>query len=152
MNICQATARAIVAGLLSVGSFLADAAPAVRRIYRPERSVRGNENIRLDLAIDKAAWIWKVAPLESTSMTGKGENDAWGVGSESLSCGTGFYGEEPSPGAWTNAVVVRKAVGPKGVIVSDLRFDGKAAKGAVRLPEGLTGVFSYAGCECKLEP
>lgn len=233
---------AFVGALLFCGAFSADAASAVRRIYRPERSVRGNENIRLDQAIDKAAWIWmpgddrygeaammvgrgdrsgfpakfyrfrrsfeaqaaaplridvsaderfvlfldgleiargphrglpdhwfyesyeigldpgthrleavvwqmgphaplaqlsvrggfvlkaegaydavlstgradwKVASLRSTLMTGQGGNDAWGVGSESRSHGTSFYGEEPPADAWTAAVVVRDAVGPE---------------------------------------
>ena len=47
----------LVAGALLVGEAPA-AENSVRRLYRPEWSVRGNENIRLDQAIDRAAWIW----------------------------------------------------------------------------------------------
>ena len=50
---------------------------------------------------------WKVAPLRTTKMTGRGESRAWGVGSESRSEGTSFYDEEPAAEAWQPAVVVR---------------------------------------------
>ena len=86
-------------------------------------SVRGGFVLKAEGAYDavlstgRAAWM--VAPLSSTVMTGKGENDAWGVGSESRSVGTSFYAEEPSPGAWTNAVVVRKPIGPEDCGVVD---------------------------------
>lgn len=72
-----------------------------------------------DAALSTGRSPWKVAPLCSTVMTGRGENDAWGVGSESRSVGTSFYAEEPPAEAWTDAVVVRKPIGPEDCGVVD---------------------------------
>ena len=55
---------------------------------------------------------------------------------------------QPGPLTWIKA----KTPHPKGVIVSDLRFDGPSVTGTVRLPKGLTGVFVFAGQEVALAP
>ena len=34
----------------------------VQRVFRPERFVRGDENVRTVQPIDDAAWIWEKAP------------------------------------------------------------------------------------------
>ena len=53
---------------------------------------------------------------------------------------------QPGPLTWIKA----KTPHPRGMIVSDLRFDGSSVTGSVRLPAGLTGVFAFAGQEVEL--
>jgi len=57
------------------------------------------------LTTGKAAW--EVAELFNTKLTGQGDSAAWGVGSETVSRGCSFLGEEPKE--WKKPVVVRDA-------------------------------------------
>ena len=55
---------------------------------------------------------WRVAPLVNTVMTDGGTSEAFGAGCQCRVTGTGFSREEPAPGAWRKAAVVRRGVAP----------------------------------------
>lgn len=80
-------------------------APLAQLSFRGGFVMKAEEPYDTFLTTGKAKW--KVARLNGTVLTGKGENDAWGVGSESRSVGTSFASEEPFADAWMGAVTVR---------------------------------------------
>ena len=77
-------------------------------------SVRGGFILKASGAYDdalttgKAKWI--VAPLSGTRMTDKGKSGAFGVGSQCEVRGASILDEEPHPGSWEEAAVVRGPV------------------------------------------
>ena len=98
------TVTVVVIGLLSAlfqalaGTMEVPMKDVVRRVFRTERSVRGNENIRLDQKIDKAAWIWMPDDErygEAAMMAGRGDRTGFPARFYRFRCPFDARGTEP---------------------------------------------------------
>ena len=67
---------------------------------------------------------WKVARLQNTTMTDKGDSRTFGVGSQCLVRGCSFGGEEPAAADWREAETVREPVTKNRLLVAGIITQG----------------------------